>query len=833
GQTSDLLSLPEKELAEFMAPRQQGVTKQDRQRLQLAHALYQRLYQKYHTDMLDLDNYLNHAPAGIFPKLEKLKAALAQSEPRKKLVGILDYLQILKEIILSPTIYEVREDIYYKRHIAVDIPSMYGSYHEAKFDALGLTFRLEALVNTLFQELIDGIDLKLITRPTIVKVHDYLCLFHQALRLDGIKSREVERQLDLLTHALDIRGFSFTQYLDIFRGFSQVINNIVSDHFNKVHYNQLVRILAQTSVSQLLPKYLPAEGSINPEDLTHRVSEIFLRDRIATSLGLQQLDQFVSRIYNTFFHQDHELPRAALPQLLNYDPAKAVTPLEPAKPEISDIIHLGVKGFNLIKLISLGLPVPRGFIITTEVFRCREVIDSYTPARKQFRAMVIRQLTRLERQVGRKFGDPRNPLLLSVRSGSSISLPGMMNTSLNVGINEEIVEGMAAGGGNRKWFAWDCYRRYIQSYGMAHGLKRDDFDAIIDEFKQKFSLPYKREFSGDQMKKTTLAYKEFVSSHGLTIVQKNREQLFQAIKAVFDSWNSPRAQTYRNIMGISSDWGTAVIIQAMVFGNLSQEAGSGVFFTHNPRWAEDKLMLWGDFTPGNQGEDIVSGLVETLPLNQRQAEIENRPATLTLETQFPKIYKGLQEQAKNLIYTWGYSPQEIEFTFEGPATENLFFLQTRDMVLREQRETFGIDLSRIPSNHFLGRGIGVSGGGMSGRIVFNLEEIQKWRNEEPDTPLILIRGDTVPDDIREIYETDGLLTARGGSTSHAAIVAHQLKKTCIVGCDELICDENASTCSLGDGVLKSGEWISIDGLSGSIYKGKIIEDMKRKERSKN
>jgi len=771
----DLLSLHEDEIADLLAPRLQGVTKKDHQRLKLAHSFYQKLYQKYNTDMLDLDTYLNQLQPGVFPKINELKASLNQRDQREKIASLLDYLKDLKELILSPAAFEIREDIYHKRHIAVDIPSMYGSYHEAKFDALGLTFRLETLVNTLFQELIDSLDLNLITRTTIVKIQDYLCLFNEALKLDGIESKEMERQIDLLNHALNIRDFSFTQYLDIFRGFNQVITNIVNNHFNKIHYNQLAQILSRTSVNALLPKYLPSEGSVGSEDLAHRVSEIFMRDRIATSLGLQQLDQFVSRIYNTLFYLDRELPHEALPRLLNYDPDRAITPLTPVKEEISEIIHLGVKGYNLVKLLKLGLPVPLGFIITTEVFHFREVIDSYATARRQFRNMVTHQVTRLERLTGRKIGDPKNPLLLSVRSGSSISQPGMMTTSLNVGLNEEIVEGMAAGGSKRKWFAWDCYRRYLQNYGVAYELKRDDFDAIISAFKQKFGLPYKRDFSGEQMKKTALAYQEFISSHGVTIEKKPREQLFQAIQAVSDSWNAPRAKTYRLIMGISSDWGTAVTIQRMVFGNLSQQAGSGVFFTHNPRWSEDKLMLWGDFTPGNQGEDIVSGLVETMPLNQRQAEIESRPPEKTLETLFPKIYGRINELAEKIIYDWGYSPQEIEFTFEGPEKENLYFLQTRDMVLQEWPTTFGVDHFQIPPDDFLGRGIGVSGGIMSGRIVFNLEEIQKWRQDEPDTPLILIRGDTVPDDIREIYEADGLLTARGGSTSHAAIVAHQLK----------------------------------------------------------
>jgi len=270
-------------------------------------------------------------------------------------------------------------------------------------------------------------------------------------------------------------------------------------------------------------------------------------------------------------------------------------------------------------------------------------------------------------------------------------------------------------------------------------------------------------------------------------------------------------------MGISSDWGTAVTVQAMIFGNLSQQAGSGVFFTHNPRWSEDKIVLWGDFALGNQGEDVVSGLVETLPINQRQAEIENRSASITLETTFPEIYQQLYESAQTLINIHGYSPQEMEFTFEGPEKTDLFFLQSRDMVMRERPQSPGLDLSVAPQMQFIGRGIGVSGGGMKGRIVFSLDEINLWRKKEPGTPLILLRGDTVPDDIREIFEADGLLTARGGSTSHAAIVAHQLNKTCIVGCEEMVCREHEKTCTLGQIVLKSGEWICIDGLAGSIY----------------
>ena len=819
--TQDLLSVTAEELKEFLGTIRPDVGDRDRLRLESALELYQKLHSKYNTDILDPVRIMDQLQPEFFPGLDMLGKALSEQDKRERLVLLLDYLETLQEIILSPEKFEPREDIYYKRHIAVDIPSMYGSYHEKKFDALGLTFRLESQVNILFQELLDRIDLKLITRATLVRIQDLLLLFNRALKLDGIHSQELEKQLDLLGRSLNIRGFSFTQYLDIFRGFSQSISNIVNDNFNNIHQAQLLDVLERTGTEPLLPKFAPRNGDQNHKEDFHRIGEIFLRDRIAGSLGLQQLDQFISRIQTTVFHQDHELSQDMLRRLLNFDPANAVAPISPPQERTNDIIHLGAKGLGLVKLTRLGLPVPKGFILTSEVFRCWDVINLFPPAREEFHGMVSARLRELERASGKKFGSPSNPLLLSVRSGSSISQPGMLNTFLNVGLNEEITSGLAANGSSRVWFAWDCFRRFLQNYGMSRGLDRDPFDALIMDAKNNYGLPYKRDFSGSQMMETALTYKDYILSQGIEIEDDPMAQLFQAISGVFQSWESERARTYRRIMGISDDWGTAVTVQSMVFGNLSQGAGAGVVFTHNPRWSGDDLFLWGDFALGNQGEDVVSGLVETIPISLRQAEEENRSRDLTLETHFPRIYNELLSIAQKLINSWGFGPQEMEFTFEGPNESQLFILQTRDMALRERPQEDPLDLSQQPRENLLGQGIGVGGRGMAGRIVFDLNDIAKWRDQEPDTHLILVRGDTVPDDIKEIFETDGLLTARGGTTSHAAIVANRLNKTCVVGFSGLFCDEKNKTCRLGEQVLETGDWISMDGLKGHVFKGKI------------
>ncbi|MEE8398054.1 MAG: PEP/pyruvate-binding domain-containing protein, partial [Desulfobacterales bacterium] len=549
-----------------------------------------------------------------------------------------------------------------------------------------------------------------------------------------------------------------------------------------------------------------------------RMSEIFFRDRIATSLGLQQLDLFLTRILNTIFQQSERLHKEQLHQLLLYDPQRAMTAIDGADTRFASVIYLGNKGLNLVKLNRLGLPVPPGFIVTAEVFRFKEMIFNYPPAEQNFREQVSREISALEVSTGKTLGDPSNPLLLSVRSGSAISQPGMMDTFLNVGINEEIAAGMAARTGNT-WFAWDNYRRFLQTYGMTHGLLRNDFDAIINDFKQRFGTPYKKGFTGAQMKTIALTYKAYVVDSGFDIVEDPLDQIHMTMKSVFDSWDSPKAKTYRSIMGISDDWGTAATVQSMVFGNISQQSGTGVLFSHNPRWSGDTVRLWGDFTVGNQGEDVVSGLVNTLPISVFQQETEHRQTDQTLETDFPEVFEALKAWTNALIDKEGWSPQEIEFTFESPLASGLYLLQTRDMAMRERKKALTFEPGVITEERLIGHGIGVSGGAMSGRAVFSLEEIDRWREVEKDTSLILVRGDTVPDDIREIYAADGLLTARGGVTSHAAVVAHQLEKTCVVGCGNLVCNEEERNCLFDQVTIKSGEYISIDGQSGLIGQG--------------
>jgi len=819
------VSQVEKRLAEVPE-----ITVADRRRIILTVSFYKLLDQKYNLSSSKIDQCIEHLKTAGFPGLEQINEALAQKSEIKRLRGLLEYLQNLKELILSPEQYEIKEDIYKKRHFTIDIPSMYGRYHELKFDALGFMLRIESLVNVLFESLIDQFDLTLITKATFYRIYDLLFLFGQALKLDGLPVMEFERQLSFLSHSLEVRGFTFTQYLDIFKGFRQAVENIFSDCFYNMYDQNLERILDGLNPSTMLPKYRFAGESIDAETLKYQVFELFIRDRLATSLGLQQLDNFLTRILRTLFQQFKELPESRAEQLLLYDHQRAITSIE-EEGFARGIIHLGNKGYNLIKLREFGMQVPPGFIITTEVFRGWDIINSYLPAKRNFGGQVIRYIRMLEQKTGRRFGDPAKPLILSVRSGSAISQPGMMNTFLNVGMDEEIAEGLSALTENR-WFAWDNYRRFLQCYGMFLGMERDHFDAIIRDYKSRMNVLLKRYLSGEQMKTLAIMYKKSIADVGfdLDVIEDPMDQLFMAIKYVLESWHSKRAKAYRDIMGISEDWGTAVTVQAMVYGNRSRQSGSGVVFTHNPRWAGDTLRLWGDFTIGNQGEDVVSGLVSTLPISITQQDIEMRDTDIILETHFPEIYNTLKDWAVELTEYRGWSPQELEFTFQGPGADQLYLLQSREMTIRTREKVLTFVSDDFQKEQYLGNGIGVSGGAMSGRIVFDLEEVNYWRAKEPQTDLILLRYDTVPDDIREINATDGLLTARGGMTSHAAIVTHRLDKTCVVGCDTLVCDEEQKLCQFSEVRLDSGDFISIDGRGGSVYKGRIrIKEESRPE----
>lgn len=809
-----------------------NVSEREQQRAYLAIKFYQLLHKKYRLDPRDIREQLQYARSLGLPDPDPLISALEGGNVSLRLEEVIKYLGLLKDIILSPDRYEPIENIFRKRHIAAGIQSIYGKYQERKFDALALTFRLESLANVLFEELINSINLTFITRATLFKIEKYASLFFKALQLDGISSNKLENALELLSVALEVRRFSFSQYIDIFRGFSDAVQDILNTYYSGLFKNNLKLIILQLGPEKIHPRYLQADDLQNEPEFVNKISEQFLRELVAGSFGLQQLDNFISRILKTLFEQSEGLDIRNLDLLMSYDPKKALSGIHTPNRVTRDRIHLGNKGYNLVKLASLGIPVPPGFIVTTEVFRCEKAVNRFKHAREHLEDGIKKKLSILENRTGKVFGNPQNPLLVSVRSGGTISMPGMMISFLNVGINESIVEGLIKQT-SRPWFVWDCYRRFLQCWGMSFGMERDQFDDIMNSHKAMYSVLRKIQFTHEQMREVALAYLKTIREHGVEIVDDPKMQLRVAIEQVFRSWYSKKAQAFREIMGISENWGTAVIVQSMAYGNLDVNSGTGVLFTRNPQETGDSVMLWGDFAIGAQGEDIVSGLVRTLPISNEQRPFEDRTDEISLEESFPELYNALLKISKDLIYKERWGAQEIEFTFEGKDSGKLYILQTRDMGITRKESFMAFVHSKKLSSSYLSRGIGVGGGALSGRVVFDLNEIRELRDRDPSTPLILIRSDTVPDDIRHISAADGLLTARGGSTSHASIIANRLGKTCIVGCNNLVVWEQEKKCSINNRVIKVGDYLSIDGRNGSVYAGRHnVDEIKAEIMSK-
>jgi len=803
-----------------------GVSGREKERAGLMIRFYQLIHKKYfhqHTDILkELEISCLLEPA----KIRSLKRFLQRKDYYKCLKIVLVMLAVLKEKALSSRKTDYSENIYYKRHIAAGIPSMYGTYREEKFEAMGLTFRLESFATMLFERLVESLNLKFITKSTLLKIHEYLWLYIKALELEGLATEGLVAKLRYITSALQIRQFSIDQYIDIFQFIAKGIQDITREYHIDAHRSNLPVIIGQLIDGNGWGQdaaSCPHKKTIAPKDQKafYQYSESFVRSIIASAFGLQVLDNFVNAIIRTLSAELEKFKnnKKILNLVMAYIPELAISALYKKNKDADNQILIGNKGYLLKELISYNLPVPPGFIITTEVFRGYEGVVGYKHIYKDLKRRVYREIKELERITGKTFGDPRNPLLLSVRSGATISLPGMMCSFLNVGINETIVEGLAQQPGH-EWAAWDSYRRFLQTWAMFQGIERNVFDELMRSNKTRHAVMKKFQFNPEQMKELALSYKEAILKRSIRIQDNPYQQLQHAILDVFASWHSEQARIYRHQMHLSDEWGTAVIVQEMVFGNLNERSGSGVIFTRDPKGSSQDVAIFGDFIFCVQGEDIVSGLVETFPISEKQRTSEGRESLISLETKFPEIYNELVRIAEFLVYEKGFNQQEIEFTFENATKKGLYILQTRDMVQRETDKVKTFVGDRDLERSFLGMGIGISGGALTGRAVYSEKEIEHFRGNEPETALILIRPDTVPDDVGIILMADGILTARGGGTSHAAVTIPQLNKVGVVGFNKLHVYETEGFSKVDGKTIRGGDFISIDGWSGAVYAGK-------------
>ena len=491
---------------------------------------------------------------------------------------------------------------------------------------------------------------------------------------------------------------------------------------------------------------------------------------------------------------------------------------------------LGGKGANLAEMTNMGLPVPQGFTISTEA--CTAYYDDGRKINDEIMAQINEYIVKMEEVTGKKFGDKENPLLVSVRSGARASMPGMMDTILNLGLNEDVVNYMAEASNNPRW-AWDCYRRFIQMYSdVVMEVGKKYFEELIDEMKEKKGVTQDVELTADDLKELAGQFKaEYKAKIGADFPTDPKEQLMGAVQAVFRSWDNPRANVYRRDNDIPYSWGTAVNVQMMAFGNMGDDCGTGVAFTRDPATGEKKLM--GEFLTNAQGEDVVAGVRTPMPIAQ-------------MEEKFPEAFKQFTEVC-SILENHYRDMQDMEFTVEHGK---LYMLQTRngkrtaqaalkiacDLVdegMRTEQEAVAMidprnldtllhpqfDAKALKAATPMGKGLGASPGAACGKVVFTAEDAEAWNAK--GEKVVLVRLETSPEDITGMKASQGILTVRGGMTSHAAVVARGMGTCCVSGCGDIKMDEENKKFELGGKTFVEGDFISIDGSTGNIYDGII------------
>lgn len=491
---------------------------------------------------------------------------------------------------------------------------------------------------------------------------------------------------------------------------------------------------------------------------------------------------------------------------------------------------LGGKGSNLAEMTNLGLPIPPGFTVTTEA--CTDYYKNGKTISDEIREQIFDALAILEEQQGKKFGDTENPLLVSVRSGARASMPGMMDTILNLGLTDISVEGFAKKTGNPR-FAYDSYRRFIQMFSdVVMEIPKSLFEQVLDEIKEDRGVHFDTDLTAEDLKEVILRYKKIYKEHmGSDFPQEPRVQLMEAVKAVFRSWDNERAIVYRRMNDIPGDWGTAVNVQSMVFGNMGNTSGTGVAFTRNP--STGAKGIFGEYLINAQGEDVVAGIRTPQPITR-------------MEQDLPECYKQFMEIA-NTLENHYRDMQDMEFTIE---EGKLFFLQTRngkrtasaalqiacdlvdegmitpeEAVLRIEAKSLDqllhptFDTAALKAGEVIGQGLPASPGAAAGKVYFTAEDAVSAH--ERGERVVLVRQETSPEDIEGMHAAEGILTVRGGMTSHAAVVARGMGTACISGCGDIVIDEAAKFFQLGGKVYREGDYISLDGSTGKIYDGDI------------
>jgi phosphohistidine swiveling domain-containing protein len=811
--------------------------------------VYRLLFDKYNfTDIRVIEKLEQYAREILFEPPPGFFEAIKGPDTLAALDVLLRTQLVLKdEILLSDKVFEPLDTIDLKRHIAFGIPSMYGSYKEKKFDTLKVFFHMNLIRVRFFEKIIEEMSLPGGAPIVYNDIKRVLKLFIKTFVIDGLANQEMLNYNNLL----ETPNLKLSQLRDIVTH-TLAIHGGISDRFNETFKYVCRGAVRNIGVARIDRRYIPRD---NPENVDVIIDR-FVRSQIMQSPLLQLFDNFLISLKDRLIgsiHSDgdfvclneyHRRPDIGnsvweVIKLLD-DPSDPYDPYDPYDEDQYAQIHdikkigeahaeeeryapvweIGSKAHGLLFIANMeGVNAPPGIILSSELYkRLGDAIVNDVESRQQMIYLLKRYVDKF---TGNRFANRRNPLLLSVRSGAVFSMPGVMDTITNVGMTREILAHYAR---TDQWFACDCYRRFLQDLAISYyGMDRQVFESLVYDYKRKAGVDLKEKMTGEQMADLAVQYHDEIHKSGFYIPEDPYEQLLYSIVAVFRSWNSPVARKYRELVNISDEWGTAVIIQNMVFGNSSPDSITGV--VHSRYHGDEQIDLFGEFKTRAQGHDIVSGVARVFPISESQKKVYRKVADQpSMEERFPGLYNMLFNAVQRIRDKWGNDLQ-IEFTIEDST---LYILQVRGMV----NHVFDVDeLTESPEAlepSLLGQGLAASGGVVSGRAVFSIRGIEEIRRAHPGDRVILVRPETNPEDVVGMEKSDGILTCIGGMTSHAVLQMRRLEKCGVSDFSIMRIDEEDKSASVNDRVtIREGDFITIDGSTGNVFTG-YHETRKRK-----
>jgi phosphohistidine swiveling domain-containing protein len=809
--------------------------------------VYRLLFDKYNfTDVRVIEKLERYAGEGLFEPPQDFFNIIKKDDMLPALDLLLKTQLVLKDdILLSKQVFEPLDTIDLKRHIAFGIPSMYGSYKERKFDTLKVFFHMNLIRVRFFEKIIEEMNIASGVPLVYSDLKKVLKLFIKTFVIDGLANQEMLNYNNLL----ETPNLKLSQLRDIVMH-TLTIHGEISDRFNETFKYVCREAIRNIGIRLIARQYIPRDNPENIEVIIDR----FVRSQIMQSPLLQLFDNLLISIKDRIIQEIHDTGDAVClneyhrrPDIGNSvweviklldDPSDPFDPYDPYDEDKYAQIHdikklaeshdeeerfapvweIGSKAHGLLFIANMeGVNAPQGIILSSELYkRLGDAIINDVESRQQMIYLLKRYVDKF---TGNRFANQKNPQLLSVRSGAVFSMPGVMDTITNVGMTREILNYYAC---TDQWFACDCYRRFLQDLAISyHGMDRPIFEALVYNYKRKAGVDLKEKMTGDQMADLAVQYYDEIQKHGFYIPEDPYEQLLYSIVAVFRSWNSPVARKYREMVNISDEWGTAVIIQNMVFGNASPDSITGV--VHSRYHGNEKIDLFGEYKTRSQGHDIVSGVARVFPISEDQKKVYRKFSAMpSMEEKFPELYNMLFDAVQRIRDKWGNDLQ-IEFTIED---KTLYILQVRGMVnhIFEVEELIESPLDIEP--YLLGQGLAASGGVVSGRAVFGINRIDGIRKACPDDRVILVRPETNPEDVVGMEQSDGILTCIGGMTSHAVLQMRRLGKSGVSDFSVMQIDEEENRATVessssdgGHVEIREGDFITIDGSTGNVFMG--------------